>query len=226
MKRLIFFAGTLILTSFSGSISAQEDCKVLMTTISVHYQGSCKHGLADGKGEASGIDRYTGNFRKGYPYGKGTYVWHTGEKYVGEWKNGLRDGAGVLTFKYMDRDSVLSGVWRDDKYIGEKAVSPYVIEYKEGIGRVTCMRVGDRPYVQIKFLRNGGEGNIMTNLLMQGSSGSEKISSAFRGFEQAEFPFSCKVRFNAPNAFYTATLNCEVRFTINNPGAWIVSISY
>jgi hypothetical protein len=226
MKYVVLFGGMILMLFSSPDIFAQSDCKVLMVTISANYNGPCKQGLADGKGEASGIDRYNGDFRKGYPDGEGTYIWYTGEKYVGEWKKGLRDGKGIMTFSYANRDSVLSGVWKNDKYIGEKEPDPYVIEYREGVGRVTCMRTGDRPYVEIKFMRYGGQGNIISNLLFQANSGSEKMSSAFRGFEQVDFPFNCRVVFNAPNAFYTATLNCEVRFTINKPGAWTVSISY
>jgi len=47
-------------------------------------------------------------------------------------------------YKYMGRDSVIAGAWKDDKYIGERALASYVIEYRNSIGRVTCMRVGDR----------------------------------------------------------------------------------
>lgn len=197
-----------------------------MNSISTNYKGVCKNGLADGKGEASGVDQYVGDFRKGYPDGNGTYVWHTGEKYTGGWKKGLRDGKGDFTFSYNGRDSVLSGIWKNDKYLGEKLLDPYTIDYKEGVGRIMIMKLGDRPYVQLKFSRNGSGANEISNLLMQGSSGSERTEGTLTGFEQVTFPFNCKVRFDAPNAFYSAIISCEVRFTINKPGAWLVSIIY
>ncbi|TSA39004.1 MAG: hypothetical protein D4R64_01040 [Porphyromonadaceae bacterium] len=225
MKRAILFAGILTISLFVSVINAQNDCKVLMPGISDSYTGSCKQGLADGPGEAFGIDQYKGKFKKGFPDGVGTYIWQTGETYKGEWKKGLREGDGKYTFKFMGRDSVLAGVWKEDKYIGERALAPYVIDYRNNIGRVSCMKVGDRPYVKYKFFRNGGESNNISNLLMQGSSGSENTTS-FTGFEQVTFPFKGKVIFNAPNSFQTATITCELRFIINEPGSWIVTMFY
>jgi hypothetical protein len=225
MKRSILF--TVIIISFSASISySQVDCKVLLPAIGVSYTGSCKQGLAHGKGEAVGTDHYLGDFRKGLPDGSGTYFWLSGERYEGEWKRGLREGRGTYTFLKMGKDTSITGLWREDKYIGEKEVLPYVIEYRNSIGRVTCMRVGDRPYVKYKFSRNGGESNNINGLLLQGSSGSESNTAAFTGFEQVTFPFNGKVRFTAPNAFNMAMLTCEVRLTINKPGSWIVTLFY
>jgi hypothetical protein len=226
MKSLILFA-LCVITSFSDTVTfAQSDCKVLLQGISNSYTGSCKQGLANGQGEASGTDHYKGEFRKGFPDGIGTYTWLTGETYTGEWKKGLREGKGKYTFKYLGRDSVMTGVWKEDKYIGEHALAPYVIEYRNNIGRVTCTRVGDRPYVKYKFSSNGGESNNIGNLVMQGSSGSENTSASFTGFDQATFPFRGKVIFSASNSFQTADIFCEVRLIINEPGSWIVTISY
>jgi len=225
MKRSILFG--LLIIFFSAGISySQDDCKVLLPAIGVSYTGSCKQGLAHGKGEAFGTDHYVGEFRKGLPEGNGTYVWQSGETYTGEWKKGLREGKGKYTFLNNGRDTSLTGLWKEDKYIGEKEVVPYIIEYRNSIGRVTCMRVGDRPYVKYKFSRSGGESNDINNLLLEGSSGSESNTAAFTGFEQVTFPFQGKVSFFAPSAFSTTTLTCEVRLTINKPGSWIVTLFY
>ena len=220
------FSGILAISLFVSVINAQNDCKVLMPAIGDSYTGSCKQGLADGLGEAFGIDRYKGKFKKGFPNGVGTYIWQSGDTYQGEWKKGRRDGDGKFTFKFKGRDSVLAGVWKEDKYLGERVLAPYVIEYQNGIGRVTCMKVGDRPYVKFKFSRNGEELNNISNLLMQGSSGSESGTVSFTGFEQVTFPFKGKVIFNAPNTFQTATISCELRLIINEPGSWIVTMFY
>ena len=225
MKKSILLTALTVIF-LASDICAQTNCRVLMPSISAAYKGPCRQGLADGTGEASGTDNYAGDFRKGLPDGKGTYIWHTGESYIGEWKKGLRDGEGVFIYRYLDRDSVLSGLWKEDKYIGEKEIPRYTIEYRDGIGRVSCFRTGDRPYVRYRFSRNGGESNNISNLLLQGSSGSESMSASFTGFEQVTFPFTGKVKFNAPNNFYTAVLNCELRLIINEPGAWVVTIFY
>lgn len=226
MKRNVLPVIILASFLFTDGVFAQPGCKVLLPAISVSYIGDCKNGLADGTGHATGEDFYKGEFVSGLPEGKGTYVWSNGATYNGEWKKGLRDGYGIYSHKYHSRDSILEGVWNKDKYMGRKALAPYVIEYRNGIGRVSCMRSGDRPYVKYVFSRNGGESNNISGLLLQGSSGSENQLPAFTGFENVKFPFHGDVKFFAPNNFYSAILTCELRLTVNKPGAWIVTIFY
>jgi hypothetical protein len=115
---------------------------------------------------------------------------------------------------------------KGDKNIGERALAPYVIEYRNSIGRVSCIKMGNRPYVKYKFSRNGEESNNISDLLMQGSSGSERTGTSFTGFEQVTFPFKGKVTFKAPSSFMTSILTCELRLVINDPGSWIVTIFY
>ena len=224
MKRNILCTAFAIISVSGSVIFAQDDCKVLNSSIGVSYNGSCKKGLAEGTGEAMGVDRYKGEFKKGLPDGEGTYFWLTGEIYAGEWRKGLREGNGKYSYKYMDRDTVISGIWKKDKYIGEVELAPYIIEYRNGISRVSCIKVGGRPYVKFKFALNGAESNDISNLLIQGSSGSESNTTEFTGFEQIVFPFSGRVTFQAPNAFRAAMITCELRFVINEPGSWIISM--
>jgi hypothetical protein len=229
MKTTRLFAGIVTLSLLANVIYAQSTCKVLIPRIGDTYTGSCKKGLADGQGEAFGIDQYKGDFKKGFPDGSGSYIWQTGEIYKGEWKKGLRDGKGEYTFKQMGRDSVITGIWKEDKYLGKEAVAPYVIGYRNSIGRVSCLKVGtDRNYVDYKFSRSGvSTSNIsISGLIMQGSSGTESVTTNFTGCEEVTFPFEGKIKFMAPNTLNTATLNCEVRLTINEPGAWVVTIFY
>lgn len=226
----------LMISSMFSAAYSQNICKVLKPEIDSTYSGGCKQGLAEGRGEAYGIDQYIGEFRKGLPDGDGTYTWNTGEKYEGGWKKGLRNGTGKYIIKHDGRDSVLSGIWESDKYIGEKAIPPYVIQYRSGIVRVSCLRTGDQPFhVFYKFARGGSTSentNAMSNLLLQGSSGTESQSGNYFGFEHVTFPFEGKVQFSAPSAFSApdasnaVTLNSELKFVINQSGAWLVTIFY
>ena len=52
-------------------------------------------------------NKYVGEFKNGYRDGQGTFTFITGETYVGEFKNGYRDGQGTFTWN--------SG----EKYVGE-----------------------------------------------------------------------------------------------------------
>ena len=228
MKKAILFTIILTVSSFLVVLFSQANCKVLIPAISDSYTGTCKQGLADGKGEALGTDQYKGYFKKGWPEGKGVYIWQTGEKYEGSWKKGLRDGEGKYTFKHEGRDSVLTGIWKEDIYVGLKPVPPYVVQYLSGISRVSCIRAGEVPYVKYKFSRSGGkaEENDISNLTFQGSSGQESAQPNFVGFEQVSFPFEGKVRFEAPNTLNSTTVNCELRLLINQPGSWTVTINF
>ena len=208
-------------------MQAQEKCEVLSENLKGDYRGECRKGLAHGYGEAQGKDYYIGEFKKGYPDGNGTYTWCTGEKYEGEWDMGLRDGEGTYHFFANGKDSVIYGKWVDDEYVGVYHARAYNVEYRNNVGRVTFTKISDdQQYVRLKFMRDGGEHTNISDLLMTGSSGTENTSRMFTGFENAEFPFKGKAIFNAPNAFYAATLRCEVRFQIFEPGAWIVAINF
>ena len=220
---VILFIAMLL---FAGSLSAQPDCKVLVPGLGGKYSGDCKAGLAEGTGEALGEDYYKGEFVKGYPEGEGIYLWKNGAKYDGEWKKGMRHGKGRYEFTNHDKDSVLVGEWKNDKFMGMKIPPPYNIEYRSNIGRVTCTKVGDRPYVKYRFSRAGGETSSLSGLLMQSNSGSERSYPEFTGYEQVEFPFRGKLTYTAPNVWYSSMIYCELRLTINQPGAWIVTISY
>jgi hypothetical protein len=226
MKRAFVIPGILILSFYFYSLEAQNFCKVLKPEIAEKYIGSCKQGLADGQGEATGIDYYRGEFSKGWPEGKGEYIWSNGATYRGEWKKGMRNGNGTYSIRNNGKDSTLTGKWKNDRFIGNQNQAPYVIEYRNNIGRVSAIRVGDRPYVKYKFSRNGIESTNISGLLMQGSSGSESATGSFTGFEQVTFPFKGKVSFSAPNPFQMAIIYCELRLTIIQPGSWIVTIFY
>jgi len=73
------------------------------------YKGELKDGFPHGKGTmtyASG-DKYVGEWKDNYLNGKGTYTFPDGGKYVGEFKNHKHNGKGTMTYS--------SG----DKYLGE-----------------------------------------------------------------------------------------------------------
>jgi len=82
------------------------------------------------------------------------------------------------------------------------------------------------PYVVYKFSRPGGSIDDISNLLLQGSSGSETNSTNFLGFEQVTFPFEGRIKFQAPNSLHTSMISYELRYTINQPGSWTVTIYY
>ena len=63
-------------------------------------------------------DKYEGEFKNGMHHGKGTYTWgsgpNKGDRYVGEFKDGNWNGKGTYTFKDGRK---LVGEWKDGELI-------------------------------------------------------------------------------------------------------------
>ena len=206
---------------YTTTVAAQSECKVLLPALAGSYEGGCRKGLADGDGVAAGTDIYKGSFRKGLPDGEGTYV------YAGQWKKGMRDGYGTFTYPVNEMDSIQAGYWRADVYIGKEQVTPYVIQHKIGVTRASFLKQGTGDsFVSFKFARSGSTTYDIDGLIMQGSSGEESITTAFTGFQHTSFPFEGKIQFQAPNLLNFSTYNYEMRFVINEPGDWIITIYY
>ena len=107
-----------------------QNCTVIPDALKGTYEGSCKKDKADGNGTAVGQDTYTGEFKSGYPEGKGKYTWKNGDWFEGQWKKGQREGQGSMHYIMSSgKDSAVTGFWKKDKYFGlyEK---PYIIHSK------------------------------------------------------------------------------------------------
>jgi hypothetical protein len=201
-------------------IHAQEngECKVLVPALDGIYQGGCKDGLAHGKGTASGTDAYTGSFKNGLPNGKGTYTWASGDYYKGDWKLGKREGIGVLTTQINGKDSLLSGIWVNDIFIGAKPAPPKII-LKYNVVSSTFVRTGDENKIAISFYQNGMVNNLVS-LSIVASSGSEVKAGNITNFYDIRFPFHCKINYQSWNGLRTQLFDCVLEFEITQPGSW------
>lgn len=140
------FAGILGLAMAASAAQAAPPCRVLDPDLQARYEGECVDGWAHGRGEASGVaeyagafrhgrkhgkgrlrmgngDVYTGEFRDDQPEGLGAYLWQgdpaqRGNRYVGEFHLGKREGRGVLLTAAGDR---YEGRWLADVRAGQTA---------------------------------------------------------------------------------------------------------
>lgn len=218
MKKLLIITFLFLLqTNYSKS---QDACQVLKKEISKSYEGSCKKGLAHGKGKAGGKDLYVGHFRKGLPDGYGVYVWSDGSSYKGYWSKGVKDGEGEYK---SNNDSVTVGVWEDDEYKGPIPVNPKVID-KTGVTRHSIRKVREGNQVIIELYSSGVKNTNIDDLTLQNSSGTRVVSNDLISFENIEFPFTCKVRYSSWNKLRTNQFEVVFHFTIHEEGYWKVDI--
>lgn len=223
MKRINkLFTSVFILTMFSGiTVVAQEQtssCQVLLPQIAGSYEGECKKGLADGMGKAQGIDLYEGCFRKGYPEGRGKYTWKDGATFEGDWKKGQKEGYGVLTNHPASRDSVLTGYWIDDDYIGTEK-NPYKVNNKGiNILGLSVTRVGsDKDQIVVEFNKNGKPLSIYSFSVTELLGGYSTISKSdfSKTLLNVRFPFRAEMAGGA----YAFDI------TISQRGSWKIIVN-
>ena len=206
-------------------LAAQSsNCKVLMSEIDSIYQGKCKKGLAHGTGTAIGKDSYTGKFKKGWPDGRGVYTWASGEVYEGDFNDGLRDGQGSYRFVINGKDTLLSGIWKEDVYIGKKPKKPKVAQ-QVSIDRYNIRKNTDsQNRVLIDFYQNGAKNKNVSDLLITADSGYEFNLGQSKGFKDMTFPVTMLVKYTTPNKLQTALIHSIFEFTIYEPGDWRVEL--
>jgi hypothetical protein len=218
----------LLVTAFclfpAGIVRAQTapPCQVKVPALQGNYEGTCRDGLAQGNGKATGTDRYEGNFRKGLPHGKGTYTWASGDVYEGQWNMGQREGEGVFRGKVHGRDTTLTGMWKDDLYAGPRLVMPKIIQ-KYNITDAGFTRSGDGNRISVQFLQNGMPNNV-EGLEIVTSSGSETQAGRITMYYDLQFPFHCKINYRSWNSLRTVLYNCTLEFEISQPGSWVLRV--
>jgi len=225
MKSIFLSFLFLIFTFTSWGTATQDSCKVLVEALKGNYKGGCKNGLAHGFGIAKGKDSYDGYFRKGYPNGTGTYHWTTGETYTGEWKKGKRNGKGSYTFKIEDRDTTVSGLWKDDIYAGPMINKPSVVRVHNIDSYAFKKTGGTQKRVMLNFQQNGTYNVEIKNLMLTASSGTDAKSGSLVGFDNITFPVTIVARYDTYNKLKTVKYNAYIEFTIYEEGDWEVRLT-
>ncbi|MFO1372863.1 MAG: protein kinase [Candidatus Competibacteraceae bacterium] len=133
----------------------------------------CLHGNCnDGEGTYHYPDgnQYSGQFRNAKMHGEGTYLYtNRGEKYVGEWRNGVINGQGTYYYRSGNR---YQGEWRNGKKSGQgtytykdrgdKYVGDFENDQPNGQGTY-YYRNGDRYEGEWRNGRKHGQGVLYEN---------------------------------------------------------------
>ena len=77
---------------------AQPACFVADAELQASYAGGCSDGKAEGRGSARGSAEYVGEFREGKKEGHGVKTWSWGDRYEGEFRGDAKHGQGRYTW--------------------------------------------------------------------------------------------------------------------------------
>lgn len=220
-----FYVALFVL--FAGSpANDQNDCKVLMESISGIYDGECKKGVAEGIGTARGTDTYVGAFEKGLPHGQGRYIWQNGNYYSGDFVKGAKEGYGEMTIKREGRrDSLYSGYWIKDTFVGTSNV-PYKVVHTPNIKNVTFEQVAEKG-AEIMIVVSRNKQSVVADGLRLTNDQEIKSLSEFdyTVLRKIEFPFTgVTMDFRSQAPVGSTILEYHVEFDIFEKGRWLVTI--
>ena len=119
---LCLFLVPIVMAAAPAMGQLAASCKVLDPELQGSYSGSCVDGLADGRGTASGIARYEGEFKGGRKDGKGVKTWPSGDRYEGDFVADRKQGRGTYTWG------------RNSEWAGQKYSGDYVADQRHGNG--------------------------------------------------------------------------------------------
>ena len=124
---------TLILVLLAGTAYGQSNLPACQGSNFSQWH-NCFGNLIDASG-----DKYLGEFKNGTFNGQGTYFYANGDEYLGEFKDGNKNGQGIFFFVNDDK---YEGEYKDDKKNGQGTYyylakdqfkgDKYVGEYKDG----------------------------------------------------------------------------------------------
>jgi hypothetical protein len=225
MQKLVRLLSVIIIVLTSLSFSNnKENCKVLLEPISGSYNGSCKDGLAHGRGTAKGVDTYNGLFNEGLPHGNGTYTYQNGNSFKGQFQNGMKHGSGEFTFFVGEQKMVQKGYWQHDEYVGNnKPTELFRVTERTNILSYSIKLVGESEnQIKISFF-TAHTRYIPTGLEIVTSRG--ELLQEMRDFSIYRFtpPNHVSVRYTIMTAGGPRV--CALSFIIMQPGKYEVVIS-
>ena len=226
MKKLISIFITYLF--LFGLLAKAQDCKVRLPQLQGVYTGECSKGLAHGNGFAVGTEAFKGQFKKGYPSGKGVYTYANSEVYHGAFRKGMKSGFGKMTIKNDSVDEVKIGIWRNDEFRKKQLNEVmYMVTEKRNLNSVQMRHMNyNLDKITIIYKHKSGGNSLPTEPKLSASSGIMTDDRNKVVFEGVLYPFSIKIDFKAQNPLNTSIYTVRTSFEIYEPGTWIVSLNY
>ena len=224
MKHLLFvlFLSAMFL---SGMTQEAAPYKVLLNEISGSYKGGCRDGLAEGKGNAEGEDRYSGEFKAGLPDGKGKYTYKNGNVYNGYFSKGLKNGKGKFVVTEGGMNQTVTGYWKDGEYAGpEDPEADYRITNQSGLNNVVIRKVNATDNkVTVTMVNGGMQTYVPRDLRIHNSSGF--LKQEIKNFSVTMFNLPLTVEIHFTIRMGESDKECFLFFDILKAGSYDVVIT-
>lgn len=223
--RTVFLAALMLIHSSVKSQENTEDCRVLVPELEGVYHGGCKKGLANGVGEAKGVCKYTGDFKKGYPDGYGKYRYNDTMYHIGYFQKGIKEGKGEMHYIVQpDKpDSIVKGYWSGDIYQGKSyttyklnsgiALDYYDITPTKSPGQILTIQIS-YTWVQKSMVNLMANENIQVRFMGTQQLATRSVSTYFI----EKFPVSLVGTLSSGESFRLTLYkeaDWDVNFTIN-----------
>jgi hypothetical protein len=213
MKNLMKLFGFCAVLLISGIVLGQnqddfpqkeEVCKVVGKDLKGEYYGKCKKGLAHGQGIF--------NFSEG------------GKVFDGKFKKGKMNGKGMIyVVKNGEKEVLKEGIWKNNAYVGEEKIAPFVVNRTENLDRHTVRKMSDGNKVNLNFYQNGIRNNV-SGLTVFTNNGNQVSGSYIYAYENLLYPFKCEVSYTTLSKFKTTSYRVRFEIVINEPGEWDISL--
>lgn len=225
MKKFFGLLTIVLFSTIAPEAFCQPPCRVLVEAISEIYVGECRDGLAHGNGIATGIDKYEGAFRRGFPHGRGTYTWANGDVYTGQWRNGMRHGRGTFISQENGEITKQSGAWVNDSFLGKDGAAAFKTGHIFNLERYAIRRTGEGRRVLVNFYYGGRQGQWPADFDFKIGSGFSQREGLAVGYDEVNFPANILITYTVPDKLGRG-LAIPVRFelTINQPGQWEIRL--
>ncbi|MCK4853606.1 MAG: hypothetical protein KAT31_05080, partial [Bacteroidales bacterium] len=135
-------------------------------------------------------------------------------------------GKGTMIYPTVGEDSIVTGYWKKDEYVGKELIPPYRIKRTQGVIRSSIRKVNDvgSGFSVTLYLAGSFNTNI-DNWSMDYSSGQEFESGRKRGIENAIVPYTVSIKYRVWNTMQSQQHDVFFDFTINEPGTFEVTIT-
>lgn len=130
-----------------------------------------------------------------------------------------------MTYPIAGGDSVVSGIWKDDVYMGEVPVPQYQIERSRSVLRSSIRQVNEMGSgIRLRIYLGGKTNSELEDFSMASDSGEQYQAGELTGIQNAIVPYSVSIKYRTWDQLHTQQHDVVFDFIINEPGTFDVTL--